>query len=290
MTERLLEWMSYRERGHANDLPRDLLPPDGPRWILSDLAILAHAETGPDGRWRVTPPVLAAIGDESDGTKTAVLCGARTRGVMDRLTQSCKLNGAEIRNIPQKGRPDCVLVTASSASDICSVATASGLNWQRDAGFTLLACLPTIRDWPRSPCPMVAGKIDEVRRFSKTDLRWIPSSLEEAQQAIRGLFHIKRDWSWIVLLKEGKDTQSEIDMAAGRLAIASGSKKIHVDLKSRSLRIPLALKPPTVVSRALALCSGMLPEIETEKREMTFRSISNRIARLAVSVTGLKLA
>jgi hypothetical protein len=137
---------------------------------------------------------------------------------------------------------------------------------------------------------MVAGKVDEVRRFSKNDLRWVPSSLEEAQQAVRGLFHIKRDWNWIVLLKENKDSQSEIDMAAGRLAVASGSRRMQVDLKARSLRIPLALKPPTVISRALALCSGMLPEIETEKRVMTFRGISNRIARLAASVTGLRLA
>src|ERR1044072_1226811 len=110
--------MSYRERGHNDDLPEDHLPPDKPSWILSDLAMLAHAETAPDGRWRVTQPVLAAIGDGSEETKTAVLCGARTRGVLNRLSQSCALSSAEIRRIPQKERPDCVLVTPPSTADL----------------------------------------------------------------------------------------------------------------------------------------------------------------------------
>jgi hypothetical protein len=290
MTERLLEWISYRENGHADDLPAEMLSENGPYRILADLEMLGHLETRTDHRWRVAPPVLAAIGDESDGSSAAVLCGARTRGLMDRLSRSCDSRDAGIQIIPQARRPDCVLVTASSASDICAIAAASAVNWQRDAAFTLLASLPTIAQWPRTPCEMVAGKVERVRRFSKSNLLWTESSLEEAQQAVRGLFLIKRDWSSIVLLKDGRDSQFEIDMHAGRLAVAAGVRKLRVDFNSRSLRIPIALKPPTLISRALALCSGLLPEVARENRELIFRGITGRIAHLAVSILGLRVA
>jgi hypothetical protein len=290
MTDRLLEWISYRENGRTNDLPADLVAEGGPYRIIEDLAVLGHVELEADNRWRVAPPVLAALGEESEQSATAVLCGARTRGLVERLAKACADQGAEMQSITQSERPHCLLVTAATTSDLCAIATTAALNWQRDAAFTLLASLPTIATWPRTPCQMVAGKVEEVRRFSKSNLRWTASSIEEARNAVRGLFHIKRDWNSIVLMKDGKDTQSEIDSAAGRLAVAAGARKLQLDLKSHSLRIPAALRPPTLISRSLALCSGVLPEFGREKRDLAFRGISQRIAHLAVSITGLKLA
>ena len=290
MTDRLLEWLSYRGSGRTNDLLPDLLPDDGPHRIMADLAVLGHVEQQTDNRWRVAPPVLAALGDESEQSAAAVLCGARTRGLIDRLTRGCADQSASMQCIPQSKRPDCVLVTASTTSDLCAIAAASSLNWQRDAAFTLLASLPTISDWPRTRCQMVAGKVQGVRRFSKSKLQWTASTLEEAQQSVRGLFLVKRDWSSIVLLKDGKDSQSEIDLAAGRLVVAAGARKLHVDLRSRSLRIPWSLNPPTHISRALALCSGALPEVRRERKELVFRGVTNRMARLAAAVLGLRIA
>jgi hypothetical protein len=290
MTDRLLEWISYRETGRTNDLPADLVAEDGSYRVIEDLAVLGHVELEADNRWRVAPPVLAALGEESEQSATAVVCGARTRGLMDRLAKACADQGAEVESIAQNGRPHSLLVTAATTSDLCAIATASAMNWQRDAAFTLLASLPTIATWPRTPCQMVAGKVEEVRRYSKSNLRWTASSLEEARNAVRGLFLIKRDWNSIVLMKDGKDAQSEIDSAAGRLAVVAGARKLQLDLNSRSLRIPGALRPPTLITRALTLCSGLLPEFGREKRDLAFRGISHRIAHLAVSITGLRLA
>jgi hypothetical protein len=289
MTDRLLEWISYRESGRTNDLPPDLVSEGDSYRMIDDLAVLGHVELKAGNHWRVAPPVLAALGEESEQSATAVLCGARTRGLVDRLSSACRDRGAQLQFVAQADRPQCLLVTAATTSDLCAIATASATNWQRDAAFTLLASLPTIATWPRTPCQMVAGKVEEVRRFSKSNLRWTASSLEEARDAARGLFHIKRDWKSIVLMKDGRDAQSEIDSAAGRLAVVAGTKRLHLDLKSRSLRIPGALRPPTLISRSLALCSGMLPEFGREKRDLAFRGISHRIAHLAVAITGLRL-
>jgi hypothetical protein len=291
MTDRLLEWMSYRESGQRNDLPKDLLASSNPFWMLEDLSLLAHIEIQQDGKWRVAPPAFAVIGNEADGGKTAILCGARTQGVVDRLTRACELNGGEVRKLQQTDRPQCIIVAAASASALFAIAETAGIPCQRDAGFTLLACLPTIRDWPRIPCPMVAGKVAEVKRFSKAGLHWIPSTLEEAHQADRGLFRIKRDWDWITLIKSGKENQSQIDVFAGRLAAAAGAKRIRLDIRSQTLCIPLALKPPIVVSRALTLCSGILPRIDRANGnlQLIFNDIPIRAARLAVAITGLRV-
>jgi hypothetical protein len=290
MTDRLLEWISYRGSGRVNDLPTDLVPGRHPFRVMEDLAVLGHIELDEDNRWRVAPPVLAALGEESEKNATAVLCGARTRGLVDRLAKACADHGAEMQSIAQSERPHCMLVTAATSSHLCAIATAVALNWQRDAAFTLLASIPTIATWPRKPCEMVAGKVEEVRRFSKSNLRWTESSLDEARNAVRGLFQIKRDWNSIVLMKDGRDAQSEIDLAAGRLAVAAGARKLQLDLKSRSLRIPAALRPPTLISRSLALCSGMLPEFSRDKRDLAFSGMTYRIAQLAMSITGLKFA
>jgi len=290
MTDRLLEWMSYRERGQRNDLPKNLLSSSNPFRMLEDLSLLAHVEIQQDGSWQVAPPAFAVIGDESDGGKTAILCGARTQGVLERLTKACELNGGELRRHQQTDRPQCIIVAAPSASALSAIANVSGIPRQRDAGFTLLACLPPIRDWPRISCPMVAGKVAEVKRFSKVDLHWLPSSLEEASQAVRGLFRIKRDWNWITLIKSGKDTQSQIDVYAGRLAAAAGARKIRLNMSSRTLCIPVTLKPPTVISRALTLCSGMLPVVDRENWQFVFRDVPIRTAHLAISITGLRVA
>ncbi|MBR0793045.1 hypothetical protein JQ631_28565 [Bradyrhizobium manausense] len=289
MTDRLLEWLSYRGRGKVNDLPSHLRPESRPYRVITDLAVLGHIEQH-DDVWRVAPPVLASLGDGSEENASAVLCGARTRGLIDRLTTACAVHNATLNRIPQNRRPDCILVNAPTTAELCSVAADTALNWQRDAAFTLLASLPTIASWPRRNCQMVSGRVEGVRRFSKSKLLWVPSTLEESQQADRGLFLIKRDYDSIALLKTATDSQSEIDLAAGRLAVAEGARALHIDFKSQSLRIPWTLSPPVLISRALALCSGQLPEVWRERKELVFRGVTSRMARLATAVLGLRVA
>src|SRR5690606_24985918 len=79
MSDRLLEWMSYRVSGRRGDFPEELLAGESAWWVMGDLSALGHIETGPDGSWRITPPVLAEIEDDQRDARHAILCGARTR-------------------------------------------------------------------------------------------------------------------------------------------------------------------------------------------------------------------
>ncbi|MGT2502689.1 hypothetical protein ACVOMS_21335 [Bradyrhizobium guangxiense] len=289
MTEALLEWLSYRQSGRPSDIPSELLPGESAGVMLADLSILGHVEREED-TWRIAPPVLASLGDGSEDAAAAILCGARTRGLFARLKTACESRGADLKSIVQPGRPDCILVTAATTFDLCSIASDASLNWQRDAAFTLLASLPRMSEWPRQPIPMVAGRTQGVRRFSRSRLRWIESTLGEAQGAPRGLFEIKRDRDTVVVLKEGENSQSRIEKAAGRLIVAANAKKLHIDLKSRSLFLPASLRPPMLVTRALVLCSGQVPEFVQNTRQIVFRGVSGRAAHLAAAILGLRFA
>lgn len=290
MTGALLEWASYRVSGRRDDLPEDLCDGEPVNWLLGDLGALGHIDPSPDGRWRIAPPVLAVLADDLGTASNAALCGARTPKVLARLRESCAKAGASLEEIAVPKRPSIVRVTAGAAADLPVIATGAGLHAQRDAGFTLLSCLPCIRHWPRVPCPMVAGRVQDVKRFSRSRLSWVPSSLDEAARADRGFFRIRRDWDWLNLLKEGADAPVQIEPSAGRMAAAAGAKALTWDARTRELRLPFALYPPMLIARALVLCSGMLPHRDRNTRVLSFSNVPGRVARLALAVTGLRLA
>jgi hypothetical protein len=181
-------------------------------------------------------------------------------------------------------------VTAKSSADFPGIAAEAAIIFQRDTAFTLLACLPTIRNWPRVPCPMVAGRVQDVKRFSRSRLAWIASSLDEAVLSRRGFFRIHRQWDWLSLIKQGAETQAEIDISAGRLAAAERAKALEWDAVSRQLSLPFALYPPTLIARALVLCSGLLPTRDRHRRAVSFHNVPGRVARLTQALTGLRFA
>ncbi len=290
MTDILLEWMSFRVSGRDGDLPREIVADERPLRILRDFSALGHAEIEPNGSWRIAPPVLAMTESEETGACKAVLCGARSPRLLQRLESACARTDTDCIEQCQVARPSVYAVIGTCDADLMAAAAEAKIPFQRDAAFTLLACLPKIRDWPRTECPMVAGRVGEVSRFSRSQLTWIASSLEEAAQARRGFFRIQRDWDHVHLLKQGANSQAQIEPRAGRLAAAERAKVVRWDIASRSLRMPWALYPPALIARALVLCSGKLPETDTDSRELVFQNVPVRITQMLLAITGLKPA
>jgi hypothetical protein len=132
-------------------------------------------------------------------------------------------------------------------------------------------------------------RVQDVKRFSRSRLTWVPSSLEAATAARRGFFRIHRDWDWISLLKQGAESQAEIDASAGRIAAAERAKEVSWDPALRTLRLPFALYPPVLIARGLVLCSGVLPARDRENRTVVFGGVPARTARLALALTRLRL-
>jgi hypothetical protein len=112
--------------------------------------------------------------------------------------------------------------------------------------------------------------------------------LAEATQKSIGLFRIKRDWDWVTILKSGESQIARIDDRAGRFIIAAKRRDARWDADSQELSFPLRLYPPAIVSRAFVLCTGVLPIYKD--RRVVFGGITPSVLRLALAVTGLRLA
>jgi len=137
---------------------------------------------------------------------------------------------------------------------------------------------------------MVAGRVETVRRFSRSRIGWIASTLAEATAAQSGFFRIKRDWDWVSLLKTDVSECAYIDDRAGRLAAAAKLKAVTWTASSGALDLPGQLYPPVLIARALVLCTGFLPKYDAATRRISFAGVPREILRLTLAVTGLKLA
>ncbi len=288
MSDLLLEWMSFKCDGKIEDLPHELLGSARPHRFAEDLSMLGHVEATDGVSWRVAPPALAETTDHLSGPAVATLCGARTAGVLNRLTCAARETGAELITTTVAGKPAVIRMTALSRPVLASTAIRAGIPFQRDAAFTLLACVPSMSTWPRTSCAMVSGRVETVRRFSRSRLTWIDCSLAAAVEAKAGLFRIRRDWDWITILKSSETDCARIDDRAGRFVIAANCRVIAWDTRARTIGFPLHLYPPPIVARALTLCSGSLPLIQ--ERRVVFAGVTPAIVNLTLAVTGLRLA
>ena len=289
MTDILLEWMSFRGSGQVADLPPDLVGERSGRRMVESMAVLGHVEFVDRDAWRIAPPVLAGL-PANGQSWDAVLCGARTSALRSRLGAACGRHGAEISMSRAADVPELIRISSPSCSALEAVAGEAGVLFQRDSAFTLLACIPSVKEWPRTPCPMVSGRVDTVRRFSRSRIGWTNSTLDEAAESRGGLFRIKRDWDWVSIIKMGTDKSAYIDDRAGRLVVAAKLKAALWDAELGTFSVPGQLFPPRVIARALSMCTGTPPYFDKENRRVCFSGVPPGVARLALEITGLRLA
>jgi hypothetical protein len=287
VTDRALEWMSYRRSGKIEDLPRDLIAAASERRFVDDMVTLGHAEWTARNAWRIAPPALASL--RRDGEFAAVLCGARTPKLLDSLAVACSAAGTHLRAEHHRDRPATVMVVASSQDLLANAAVRAGILLQEDAAFRILACTPSVRQWPRTPCPMVQGRVETVRRFSGSRMRWVSSTLADAAGAGTGFFRVQRDWDWVSLIKNSVQDAALIDDRAGRMSAAAKCKVVRWTQDTGALSFPSQLYPPGIIARGLALCSGELPRFDRETRQIAFAGVRLQHLRLFLALTGLRL-
>jgi hypothetical protein len=285
VTEAALEWMSFRRDGKIADLAFAFPSISNGRRFIDNLVTLGHAEWTALGSWRIAPPALAGL--PAGPLAGAVLCGARTAGVLRSLKSGCDAAGIELHIEEQVDRPALITITHADPDAVAFAASQSGIPFQPRAALALLCCTPSIREWPRVEIPMVEGKVETIRRFSKSRMRWVPSTLAEATHAPSGLYRIQRDWDWVSVIKSSPSHAARIDDRAGRMAASAKCKVVR--WTGRDLALPWQLYPPTLIARSLALCSGRLPRFEAQSREVVFSGVASDHLRAMLALTGLKL-
>lgn len=287
MTDRALEWMSYRLSGKIGDLPGELIGTASERRFIDDAVILGHAEWTAPNAWQIAPPVLAGL--PRDSGISAVLCGARTPKLLASLAAACSAAGTHFSAEEHGDRPSTVMVVAESPELLADTAVRAGIQLQTEAAIRILACTPSVRQWPRTPCPMVQGRVETVRRFSRSKMHWVSSTLAEAASASAGFFRIQRDWDWVSLIKSSPQDAALIDDRAGRMVTAAKCKVVRWTADSGTLSLPAQLYPPGIMARGMALCSGRLPRFDRETRQIAFAGVRPEHLRLFLALTGLRL-
>ena len=109
MSDDLLEWMSYRGQGRIGELPSDSVG-TSQRRAIDNLTVLGHAEMPSPLTWRVAAPCLAELPYEPGARHAAVLCGARTPGVLAKLSMACKASNSVLATAAVAGLPSIIRV------------------------------------------------------------------------------------------------------------------------------------------------------------------------------------
>ena len=285
----LLLWMSARQSGSTGSFRSKVIElgltrgRSTHRVVQWNLEKLGHAEFGQASAgtgWRVAPPILAA-GDPMR-SPSAVLCGARTPALLDRLSSG---DVRKRRQIQSEG-PDIVEIEAPSARALEGCAARASIEVQWNAPLAILACCAPPAEQQVAPAELPIGGW-EVSRFSKTDLAWVPSSMDQARSATAGLFRFRSNYETKHVLIEGGSPFS-VEPAMGKYRIL---KKRHLPLSysmsGKALQIRASCRPPSLVERALVLCSGALPVFKGGL--LTYGGIEPTIAFSVASLLGQRL-
>ena len=116
---------------------------DFPQYQQARLTLqrLGHVEFHTDeieNRWRVVPPTIAFLSDDSRG---GLLCGARTSTILERLREACDVEvvATQLDCMPQR-----ILVQGASHASVAACARALGFHIQRAAPSAILSALPSV--------------------------------------------------------------------------------------------------------------------------------------------------
>ena len=301
----LLVWLSARQegswsqfRGAVEDLDLDRVGDDTEdgsiplhQRVRFNLERLGHVEFNAEGcedGWRVVPPVLAL--SEHGGEARAVLCGARTPKVAEKLEQEA--NGLVFERIPGTDSPDIIRVHAREAGALPELAQRTGIRCQVDAPTALLSYLPrvdSLRGWKPERLP-AAGKDWDVKQFviAGKRMKWNPVTLEEANATgAMGLFCFTRFQIPQYFLRERAETV-RLSGAIAKYRILSQHRRrvLNYKRKEQQMTVLAIFRPPVLTERALVLCSGFPPSVNTARGRpwLTYKDVPEDVAGMVAEV------
>lgn len=239
--------------------------------------------------WRIAPPTLATH-PVPNGFR-AVLCGARSPALLDRLLRTGEQLAVEVCSV--RGVPDMVRFTAPEIGSLEALAIQSSIRFQPDAPLAILShlppCDPPPRQHPQSGFPEGAGW--RIREFEPSALKWRASEREQAGLARAGLFEFQLYDQWRYFLRRGGRTYKMPRAIAVYVLLRRHRRRLlRYDSETRTLSLPGACRPPRLLERALVLCSGLPPAFDPATSRLTYADVPPDIARFAAGLLRQPLA
>ena len=103
MTDRALEWMSYRRSGKIGDLPSDLIGAASERRFVDDMVTLGHTEWTAPNAWRIAPRHSRAFEGTASSLRSSAARERRSFSTASRRL-AVPLERALARNTTATGR------------------------------------------------------------------------------------------------------------------------------------------------------------------------------------------
>lgn len=235
-----------------------------------------HANDGAYS-WRVVPPSLAFL---PGGSGRALLCGARSAALLERLHEV-----AHIEELPVEDMPRRIVVSGAPEDTIAARARTLGLHIQEAAPIAILCVVPGVRDaatWPVSPMPETPGW--NVHRFSASHLQWTSVPQDEALCASGGLFRFVLKYQRFYYLR-WRGRSFRVPVQVGKYAVMRKRQAgLSYEADRRILSVPAICRPPLLIERALVLCSGLLPRFEACSARVEYADVPQDIVRLAAQL------
>lgn len=250
---------------------------------------LGHAEfysSTAESDWRVVPPSLAI--SKTDKDWIAICCGARPPNFSQVISEQ-NFN-VSIDSTQSEMAPESICVRADEFTDLENVALTLGLRVQVDASRALLAAVPPVDD-PRSRFPSEApsGAGWKIDRFLPAALQWTSThgdrdlGIGDFYNCRTGLFRFRLKHQQFYFLRWNRRTY-RTRVQVGKYAVMRRARTrnlLSLDRLTRELSVPITCRPPLFVERALILCTGRLPRIDTSVSRLVYESVPDDVARLA---------
>jgi hypothetical protein len=293
--DELLLWLSARREGSWGQFRSaaeeilsggDGIPVNGRaasyqemRFALEQLGHVEFEGRDGEGGWRVAPPVLAV--SRQPENFIGIMCGARSSQLMARVRSA---DGAACEILQSEFHPSVVRISAREVEPLSQIAADAGLGFQPDTPVRILSCAARVEYLARSrPAQLPFGKDFEVSCFvvGRTGCRWVDSSDAEAADGADGLYRFVRFQIPEYYLKWGTRVLKVDGQTAKFFLLAQRQRQVlRYDRLSRTLSVPGICRPPLLIDRALALCTGCPAAYEPGKRMLTYSGIAGFAASL----------
>jgi hypothetical protein len=253
------------------------------RFALEQLGHVEFEGRDGEGGWRIAPPVLAV--SRQPENFIGIMCGARSPQLIARVRSA---SGADCEILPSKFHPSVVRISARELGPLSQVAANAGLGFQPDTPVRILSCATRVERLAGSrPAQLPFGCDFEVSRFVvvRAGCRWLASSDAEAAHEPDGLYRFVRFQIPEYYLKQGMRVLKVDGQTAKFFLLAQRRRQVlRYDRLSHTLSVPGICRPPLLIDRALALCTGYPATYEPGKRMLTYAGIGEDIAGFAASL------
>lgn len=259
--------------------------------LASRFSQCAHVEFDFDGtlEWNIAPTVLAGIEGQNGATDVAVLCGARTSELEERIDEWAHACGVSLTRETGTGGLPKVISAKGDESALVGLATCIGISWQPRASGFLGALLPQISDLIR-----LGRAIVQLPTGHETLVYDVSSLTFESHDARRGetaegsLYRVMRNGRPEHWYRDGEWLRKTSWAAGAHRALAvNGICVVEYLPETQSLHVPFRAPLPILHARVAKLCSVKLP-VETDRdatgrRRNVYRDVPPHIARTIIN-------